>query len=112
MNDRHIDRDVARFVWPDIETFLDDGNTYVRPSGSGPVPHYSTDIAAAWELMGQSCMKDYLVGRDFCLRENTEVDGWACAAYSYEWEITYDDICDTAPRAICLAFMNAKEKKK
>lgn len=66
------------------------------------LPPYSTDIKAAWEIVG--CLEiDYWVA----LRRKP-IDGskheWSCVI-GKEPESVEEAIADTAPRAICLAFL-------
>lgn len=73
-------------------------------------PRYSTDIAAAWEVV-EKIIKEWRLdkpGRNFKISRRLE--GWEC-------EITSDFIgnsaevnCSTAPHAICLAALKAVEK--
>jgi len=79
------------------------GNT---PDGGGisrPLCHYSTSIAAAWELVeklkGDSCTIDI----------SSATPGWICmidVLHGHGAEVR----ADTAPLAICLAFLKATEE--
>lgn len=68
--------------------------------GGKPLPHYSTDIAAAWEVVEK-------VG-------DIKLEGYRCVDGCFRWCVTtfdLDDIeirADTAPMAICLAALKAK----
>lgn len=60
-------------------------------------PKYSTDIAAAWEVVEKL---DLLVPTRFLVRD---VDGWVVANYDEDLRREDGIVADTAPRAICLA---------
>ncbi len=99
---RELDALVAEKVMG-YETVYSGANYYVERTYS-PVPLYSTDISAAWEVVEKlACMKDevnvfYDCGAWFC---NTGVDA------NGEWSIERSGSCATAPHAICLAALKA-----
>ncbi len=71
------------------------------------VPHYSTDIAAAWEVVEKLCELD-----EFCLityfGSGGKVDGWVCELMS---DYKHDRMkALTAPLAICRAALKAVMK--
>ena len=104
----------AHFVEPDYVH----GNHPQRNSGI-PIPHYSTDIAAAWEVVEKISpirieKHERAVG-GFIYRVSivSEVNNWeGCGRFpaGYNWSIEKE----TAPHAICLAALRAvgyKEEK-
>lgn len=58
------------------------------------VPHYSTDISAAWELLDKTT--SWLIGKHF-------EGGYFCRLVLEDG--VYEVEADTAPLAICLAFL-------
>lgn len=116
---QELDAKVAEVVmgWIDIHTFgLDNGRLSGYPPGEQktfPVPHYSTDIAAAWQVVEKLLKDGYEVhfhclpdGRFHCLimTDNGEIDAGILL-----WEAR----ADTAPHAICRAALEmAKESTK
>ena len=71
-----------------------------RPHGGGtiPLPHYSTDISAAWEVVEKvGLLNEYLLG---CWDDGI----WVVSDVDGNW---YADAV-TAPLAICLAALKAK----
>lgn len=63
------------------------------------IPHYSTDIAAAWDVVEKLKIK----GFDFVLHWKT---AWECIFW-FGRDKWFESNCETAPRAICLAALKA-----
>lgn len=66
------------------------------------IPHYSTDIAAAWEVV------DNLIERKFRVSVLRDFSEWAVCIWlpnAVRWTDAIE--ADTAPHAICLAALNA-----
>lgn len=68
------------------------------------VPHYSTDIAAAWEVVEK--MDHYMVT---VWRPNMKIERFQCVL-SMDSKVS-DAYATTAPMAICLAAKKALEEK-
>jgi hypothetical protein len=69
--------------------------------------HYSTDIAAAWEVVE----KDDGWGFDWTLtRWMASSKPWACVAYRVADGEAFSGMAATAPHAICLAALKAVDK--
>jgi hypothetical protein len=64
----------------------------VATAESCPIPKYSTDIAAAWEVVDK-------LGGDFVLHRKT---AWECVFFLGR-DKYFQDRSETAPHAICLA---------
>lgn len=66
-----------------------------------PVPHYSTDIAAAWEVVEKMDCRTIEITK--------HANSYQCVfAYKEYGRFFYELECDTAPMAICLAALKAK----
>ncbi len=81
-----------------------------QPPGESPYssrgyscPHYSTDIAAAWEVVEKFQAEDFDVRVGFCRWRDDGRVGWLA------WVGKADALADTAPHAICLAALKAVE---
>lgn len=61
------------------------------------LPHYATDIAAAWEIV------EHLRAERMQITLMAAFDGFACAIEPTERRVAYR--ADTAPLAICKAFL-------
>jgi hypothetical protein len=92
------------------------GNEAVGTSPSGmkftPVPDWPSNIQDAWELVEEMKQGGTGVFVDWCTRDMLSPFGWFCGVpkkYSKEW-ITGRD-ADTAPLAICLAYLAWKESR-
>jgi ABA sandwich protein len=70
--------------------------------GEFPVPRFSTDIAAAWQVVQELRKRDICV--DIEVRENVSV--WAPPPDG-PMSIDWTSVADTAPHAICLAALRA-----
>ena len=66
-----------------------------------PVADYSTDIAAAWEVVEYMRAKD-----EWAFTLGTDTDGDWDATF-WEGDTFHDATADTAPHAICLAALKA-----
>lgn len=68
------------------------------------LPHYSTDIAAAWKVVEKFSfdLKDW----NGCGEEDYR--GYTCKLYDGRTQV--EETADTAPLAICLAALKAVEK--
>ena len=82
------------------------------PDGSPNCPAYSTDIAAAWEVVEHMQRTHWRCA--FSLFGPDEEGPWTkCwrACFSKKWAVSPDSddiiVCDTAPHAICLAALKA-----
>lgn len=73
--------------------------------GDEPPPEYSTDIAAAWEVVEKLCASG-----DFCLLTPLGFggNGWACKMMDDDYNAT----ALTAPLAICRAALNVSKSKQ
>jgi hypothetical protein len=77
-----------------------------------PVPRYSTDITAAWEVVCIVRLRNALVGE---CRIESDGDTWSCSfgrlgygdCGGREWQEDYGAEADTLPLAICLAALKA-----
>lgn len=105
MTDRERDALVAEKVmgWNNVHREGDWG-LFGRPFGGlrdYPIPYYSTDIAAAWEIV--EALRDKLESFDFEL--SSFKDGtWGCTFYEFLYPQKYSRI---AADAICLAALKA-----
>ncbi len=80
-----------------INDWLDETTPVLMPD----FPSYSTDIAAAWEVLEELIPK-YLLSLSW-------VDGWEVSHYEANEQVTYHLAEDaSAPLAICLAALKAK----
>lgn len=115
MTDRELDAAVARALgWTDIVCHSATNDmSGTNPRGIGRacgVPLYSTDIAAAWELV--EAMEDM----DPSLSYQETLCSWQIELVKGPSLGYVDSVCgsvrwlyaDTAPRAICLAFLKSK----
>ena len=92
---------VRRYVWVETET----GGQHID-NADECVPCYSTDIAAAWQVVEKFTEGDGL-GYFFIERVQNKSQGW-----DEGWVASADDFdtqveADTAPLAICLAALKA-----
>lgn len=71
----------------------------------GQLPHHSTDIAAAWEVVGKF-QADH---QEVHIRYDGPGDGWTCGIGYDPWDNFYiwRESGNTAPHAICLAALRA-----
>lgn len=65
------------------------------PFGS-TVPPYSTDIEAAWQIVGL---------HDGSFDVGTNIRGWTCSMQTADHKNSVSEIAETAPMAICKAFL-------
>lgn len=113
MNDQEINSLVARKLgWKDIkESQSSDSRFYGKKFGQRKeglldrfdfIPEYATDIKAAWEMLEQH------IGDWNLIRQNGM---FRCELFVPSYQ--QDGIADTAPMAICLAFLklNPEETK-
>lgn len=70
------------------------------------LPHYSTDIAAAWEVFEKIPMTIYAPHASLAAGEYENVDQWVAEARLPSKE-SISESADTAPLAICLAALKA-----
>lgn len=91
----------------------DEGGRVMRPADFPIIPSYVSDIGAAWEIVDQFPAMGLFRTREghwfcvpnFCLRED-EKDEWYFKAENKDGSA--DTLADTAPMAICLAFLKLK----
>lgn len=114
---RELDALIARAVFKQ-ETFVDVrlGNDWHVTNDTGEtmiVPHYSTDIAAAWQVLEVLKAKRSLWSDDFSLMYDLEEKKWRAGALQWRgyeqahwWEPAFA-MAETAPHAICLAGLKA-----
>lgn len=78
---------------------------YIKPEPSGwmgdytPLPHYSTDISAAWEALNSVPSIMVSVSRGEA--------GWWCVIYPATGPAIEGEYAPTAPHAICLALLES-----
>lgn len=69
------------------------------------IPRYSTDIAAAFEIVNKLFDDDFTVTIECCVK-------WRCEimheTWDFDWKIK--TVADSAPHAICLAALKAVGK--
>jgi len=102
MNDQELNEAVARKLgyWKD-----DILNSYTKgPNTVGPTPNFCEDISAAWEIV-TSFLATRSSLRSFRLDINN-TSRWYAQFRDAEYErLSYDAIAETAPLAICKAFL-------
>jgi hypothetical protein len=72
------------------------------------LPHYSTNLTAAWQVVEKMAEKGWRVC--FSDNGNTHAERWDCRFFREPGTSSKDRviaICDTAPLAICLAALRA-----
>jgi hypothetical protein len=70
------------------------------------VPHYSTDIAAAWQVVEKLNLLSKM--KDGCLYFDPSLNKWVISEWSGGREFAEGSVeADTAPHAICLAALKA-----
>ena len=94
---RIIGRTVTNDVGTTKEYTMRDGREGVSATA---LPRYSTDIAAAWEVVG-----DMLSRKNGHVDLSIEPDGVSCVFTSYEQD--GEALASTAPLAICITALKA-----
>lgn len=81
-----------------------------------PVPHYSTSISDAWDVVEKLMRRKYFVSFELTneITQNTALDGNDYPVGDYYFNISvagnFTGCANTAPLAICLAALKAIEK--
>lgn len=112
--DRLIAEKVMGFTWAALVKFEHEGKTHtgvaMTESAAYVLPHYSSDIAAAWEvvekLKARLCEEPDTLALEY--RGGTWQAGFKYFSHEDGWD--YGDNAgkaDTAPLAICLAALKA-----
>lgn len=100
MTDRELDMLVYENIFNGRATdFYVDwwGKLFKKPT----LPHYSTDISAAWEIVNKLIEEDIFIKLSWC-------EGWEIDVYNPEKKRTYFLAENkSAPKAICLAALKA-----
>lgn len=82
------------------------------PIYQNALPHYSTDIAAAWQVVEQMRRAGYVSGcSDLTMDSGQEWWHWTFWDYSSKKHVDFDGY-GTAPLAICLAALKVAEMRK
>ena len=108
---RELDRQVAEALgWFDIEV-IDEFVMGFNPNEPGQndwgqIPHYSTSIADAWTLVDIMVKAGWYPQIAYCADKK-----WECMIMDLEEDVENSVYrhADTAPLAICLAFLKWKE---
>ena len=103
---RELDALVAeKVVKRDIHVYECPASPFSRKNGRCCcVPHYSTYIAAAWEVVEKLRADGY---RFRGVEEHDEDPGWRCLVGKPSFYPSYEAHADTAPLAICPAALKA-----
>ncbi len=97
-----VDGDMQVFTWR--REFLMAGDRFVvTDNGSESLPHYSTDIAAAWQVVEKMAEGGLRLSLD-----RFGGDPWWAEFADEGWEQGAQATSATAPMAICLAALKAK----
>jgi hypothetical protein len=111
---RELDALVAEKIFNLPQTLWREGKSNLNEDGSGliilgvmPEP-YSTDIAAAWEVVGKLKTLGFVVGVDI---GNSDLSACVIAVVSKKHgdirEVVATEAHESAPHAICLAALKA-----
>ncbi len=105
LSDRELDALVAEHVMelPEIYSGMYDTGDFGDADKSKPIPHYSTDIAAAWQVV-EKFLKDG-VAREVGV---SILNATTCAEFDEEFTTIGMAVEETTPRAICLAALRTK----
>jgi hypothetical protein len=97
-----VEYEVIHFIEGDELCIKDDDNAYM------PIPNWSVSIADAWELVEE--MKRYRLHVKIKANPTNDYE-FSCSVESNEYNFK-EYRADTAPRAICLAYIAYKESQK
>ena len=76
-----------------------------NPDKGAETPLYSTDIAAAWEVV------EKIKNRNINLLWHEENQYWYCCVHNEIFEVDQEATSESAPHAICLAALKAVGEK-
>jgi hypothetical protein len=102
LNGQEVNVLKCRYVGGDIQPHAG------YPAGHISPPHYSTDIAAAWEVV-EKMLEAYSGVEIYLENERCEVH---CDGARDEWDDLVYIRGDTAPHAICIAALKAMEAEE
>lgn len=103
MTDRELNEAVAKklgwgwYAREDIEGWFKEGELYLKD-----LPDYVHSIEAAWEIVDKIKETELFA---LCFHDL----GWHCEINCCDGERPIDEEADTAPRAICEAFLKLKD---
>lgn len=101
---RYLDAMVAEKVmgWRHDPGTYEGSRYLLDPAGArSAIPNYSTDIAAAWEVV------EKLKGATAHFQLQSIPGGWSTRIFRVPAGLSNEEIADTAPMAICLAALKA-----
>jgi len=85
--------------------YHDESENYIGEHSDMPIPHYSTDIAAAWEVWEHLVGHGWTIGLEYM--KTAQGMQYRCDLHATKTGDVVDVFAPEAPLAICLAALKA-----